>query len=465
MSVRAKVRKLRLLPLLAWAAAFGWLVRQARRRFGRPPRVWHCGFPMHMTRGMVRVDRLAGFPGGSLVSHVSLNPAYAMVTAADYDIVLGNEGCRADELHLATFRHLLRHADILVAYFDLQLATVQQPENTARLLARLRRLGVRVVLVPNGLDVVYDTGKKDVADLLDRLQRDYPAWRIREESGLLSRRVHAYAGQADLVVGGDSVTARFLPREDLRFKYFPIDTAAFTPRYQTHNRVPVIVHAPNHRHIKGTDYLLQALERLRAAGVPFELRLIEKVVPAEAVRQYVEADVIADQFFLGAYGVFALEGLALGKPVLTYLDQEHLGDPVFNLPIVNATPDNLERVLAVLLAIPELRERLGRAGRASVERYQSIAALAEVWRCLYHHVWWGEPLDLSGTTHFGPERKPRSFTEDPADPDFWPVPVDDLLPKIGECIAVASRERKRPEEVSERTPVAYASGSPNNERL
>jgi hypothetical protein len=133
---------------------------------------------------------------------------------------------------------------------------------------------------------------------------------------------------------------------------------------------------------------------------------------------------------MGAYGMFALEGLALGKTVLTYLDQEHLGDPVFNLPIVNTNPDNLDRVLAVLVQVPELRIRIGRAGREAAERYQSIEALAEVWTQLYNNVWWGKPLQLQKTRHFSTDRKSRSFTEDPSRADFWPVPVDDLMPEI-----------------------------------
>jgi len=165
-------------------------------------------------------------------------------------------------------------------------------------------------------------------------------------------------------------------------------------------------------------------------GIPMKLCLVEKVARSEALRLYAQADIIADQFCMGAYGMFALEGLALGKTVLTYLDQQTLGDPVFNLPIVNTNPDNLDRVLAVLLQVPELRLRLGRAGRAAVERYQSIGALAEVWTQLYQHVWLGKPLQLEKTRHFSPEREPRSFTENPASIDFWPVPVEDLMPQI-----------------------------------
>jgi hypothetical protein len=37
---------------------------------------------------------------------------------------------------------------------------------------------------------------------------------------------------------------------------------------------------------------------------------------------------------------------------------------------------------------------------------------------------------LESTRHFSPDRKARSFSEDPSDANFWPVPVDDLMPEI-----------------------------------
>jgi hypothetical protein len=54
-------------------------------------------------------------------------------------------------------------------------------------------------------------------------------------------------------------------------------------------------------------------------------------------------------------------------------------------------------VLAVLHAVPELRARVGAASRASVEKYQSFDAVAQVWTRIYRHVWWGEPLRLEQT--------------------------------------------------------------------
>lgn len=427
-----RLRKGRWLVRLGWASLAGWLVRHTRRITRYPPRVWHGTYPMHMNHAMVRADRLGGFPGGSVVTHTKLNPSYDLVTSADYDIVLDQSGFQSDELHLAAVCHLLWNADLFVTYFDTHFASPSRPQSTARTLRLLRAAGIRIVAMPNGLDVLQVDRRTFRFYSYADTRLDFPDWDLESDAPLVKARVDNFCRLSDLVIAPDSVLKRFLPRSDLTFKYFPAEVDRLPPHFPTLRETPLIVHAPNNRAAKGTKYLLSALERLRSDGMRFELQLIENMAREDAQKSYAEADIIADQFLVGAYGVFALEGLALGKPVLTYLDEEHLGDPVFNLPIVNANPDNLECVLAVLLAVPELRERLGRAGRAAVERYQCPEALAEVWAQIYRHVWWGEPLELETTRHFAAEREPRSFTEDPALAEFWPVAVEDLMPEI-EC--------------------------------
>ena len=389
-----------------------------------------------MIKEMVDVDRCAGFESSSIVYHSKLNSSYALVSEADFDIVVSDRGYRWDEMHWATLCHLLRYADIFVMFFDTRFSAPTQPEKTRFALGLLRCLGIRLIAIPSGLDVVYEDGKSSRFGFLERLKKDYPAWDLANDTAYIRRSIQSVCSKADFVVSGDAVCGRFLPREDLRFKYFPVKVQNLITTADTKTLRPRIVHAPNHRFIKGTDILIDATDRLRDAGLDFELQLVEKISHTDALRIYAEADIIADQFCVGAFGVFALEGLALGKPVLTYLDEEHLGDPVFNLPIVNTTSENLERVLRVLLVVPSLRERLGDAGRLAVERYQSQEALAEVWNQIYQYVWWNEPLGLERTQHFSSERTHRSFVEDPSFEEFWPVPVDDLMPQILRALGV-----------------------------
>jgi glycosyltransferase involved in cell wall biosynthesis len=416
---------------VAWAAAGGWAIRRVRRLLKRPPRIWRGMNGLHLIKWPVVADRHAGFRSRSFISSTGM--AYSLFRDEDFDVVCDKCGWGKDDWHWRGLIDLLMRADIRVAFFDSLFFSPHAWKANAWVLRLIRLVGIKTIMTPHGMDIFYRDGRVTRYDWVARAQQDYWAWDLREHRSLAARRTRLWCRYADLVVDADPTCSRFLPRRDVSFKWFPVDCDALRPSdladVSSHGR-PVVIHAPQHRMIKGTDYLLAAADRLKARGISMELRLIEKTSRHEALRLYAEAEIIADQFCMGAYGMFALEGLALGKTVLTYLDQEHLGDPVFNLPIVNANPDNLEQVLAALLAVPELRARIGRAGREAAKRYQSIEALAEVWAQLYRHVWWGEPLRLEETRHFSPERKPRSFTEDPAHGDFWPVPVDDLMPQI-----------------------------------
>ncbi len=195
-------------------------------------------------------------------------------------------------------------------------------------------------MAPHGADVSHQSRIVSRYGWTDRFSRDYPDWDETRHQITAERRIALFCEEADFVIGADSSLARFLPRNDLLFKYFPVDCEEIRSSDSTSNSRPIIAHAPNHRLTKGTDFLLQSVENLRGRGVELELMLVERIPHDEALYHYREADIIADQFCIGAFGMFALEGLALGKPVLTYLDQEHLGDPVFNLPLVNTNADN-----------------------------------------------------------------------------------------------------------------------------
>jgi glycosyltransferase involved in cell wall biosynthesis len=431
------IRLIRNLAALLFCSVTGSMLRWLRRRRGLPPRIWHGMFSSILTPPHVAADRAGGFPSRSIV--LRLVGTFELNRVEDYTRVLEAEGVKNHDLLWIGLFDLLLHGDIWVAFFDGLFYPVERKRENQFILGLLRRVGIRIVMVNYGGDVVSWHRNRGRYDWIERLQRDYPYWDIKGESARVVASIRLFCEYADFVCNADSSTDRMVPRRDLLFKYFPVDCEAIEPHYTTGNAVPAIIHAPQHRWVKGTDYVVAAAERLKSKGFELELRLIERVSHSQALTLYAEADVIADQFCIGAWGAFAQEGLALGKPVLTYLDQEHLRDPAFNLPLINTTPENIELVLAVLVSSRELRERLGRAGRSSVERYHSVEAIAAVWKVIYAHVWWRRPLALEQTDFFSTTRQARAVAEDPADPDFWPVPVDDLMPVIRSAIAKASR--------------------------
>jgi glycosyltransferase involved in cell wall biosynthesis len=131
----------------------------------------------------------------------------------------------------------------------------------------------------------------------------------------------------------------------------------------------VVMHAPTDRDVKGTRYVLAAIERLQAEGVAIRLDLIEGVPHTEVLRRLREADFVVDQLLLGWYGGFAVEAMALAKPVLCHIRE---GTPAENpfgaeLPIVRTTPDTLVERIRELAADREARARIGTASRAFVE--------------------------------------------------------------------------------------------------
>lgn len=128
-------------------------------------------------------------------------------------------------------------------------------------------------------------------------------------------------------------------------------------------RRPVVLHAPSSRWTKGTDRILPVLTELHDKQA-IELKLVEGV-PWEEMRELVRtADIVLDQFATGAYGTFAVEAMAAGRPVVAFLNEEMHARFGAHPPIVNATPGSLRKAIESLL---DDRERAVRVGAASVE--------------------------------------------------------------------------------------------------
>ncbi|MGW8823305.1 glycosyltransferase family 4 protein [Paenibacillus sp. JNUCC32] len=158
----------------------------------------------------------------------------------------------------------------------------------------------------------------------------------------------------------------------------------FNPVYPSKkNDKPLIIHAPTNTYLKGTEYVLEAIERLRKKKIPFDFRLIENVTHEEAIHSYRRADIIIDQLLQGSFGVFGLEGMALGKPVVCFIRDDLKRKYPPSLPIVNANPTTCYDVLKHLIKRPLLRHSIGLAGRKYVEKYYDSRNLAEELKLIY----------------------------------------------------------------------------------
>jgi glycosyltransferase involved in cell wall biosynthesis len=134
-----------------------------------------------------------------------------------------------------------------------------------------------------------------------------------------------------------------------------------------------VLHAPNHPQFKGTRYLEACIKQLQDEGYPVQLIQVTELGNEEAKEVYKQADIMADQFLIGWYGNFAVEAMALGKPVVAYIRKPEVYLPQgVECPIVNANPGTLRQALVTLIENPTLRYELGVKGRQYVEQVFSL---------------------------------------------------------------------------------------------
>ncbi|GAA3105149.1 glycosyltransferase involved in cell wall biosynthesis [Kribbella aluminosa] len=143
-----------------------------------------------------------------------------------------------------------------------------------------------------------------------------------------------------------------------------IDTFASTQPV-LEREVPVVLHAPSASALKGSVYVDPVLKDLDARGL-IKYQRVQDVPHKELAELVKSADIVVDQMLLGSYGVFACEAMAAGRVTVG-----HIADPVRNLlptdlPIAEATPDDLAEVIERLVAERDTARKLADAGPSFV---------------------------------------------------------------------------------------------------
>lgn len=273
-------------------------------------------------------------------------------------------------------RILGSHTHVLIDGFECLGGTLLgddiEPE-----IALLRRHGVRVGLVAHGSDV------RDPGAHLARFGESYfghvpPEWLELVGGRAARNRQIAAAFDGPVFVStpdllADLPQATWLPVVVEPDRWTAIPDLVERP-------VPRVLHRPSRSTppIKGTDVIEPVLEELHRRGV------IERVadpgqVPADEMPALVAgADIIVDQIRTGSYGVAAVEAMAAGRVVVGNLTADVRAAVDDEIPIVDATPDDLADVLTGLARDwPGLLAR-GAAGRAYAATWHSGSRSARV---------------------------------------------------------------------------------------
>lgn len=193
----------------------------------------------------------------------------------------------------------------------------------------------------------------------------------------------AYARGADARIVGSCDALRWVP--DAHVVPPGLDLREYAPAPPEDRPRPVVLHAPSSRRRKGTEHVIAACE-----GLDVELDIVEGLRHDEARRHYERADIVVDQLNAGWYGILALEAMALGKPVLSYLRDEAVEETEralgVDVPIVQVTKETLRDRIADLAGSPSERRRIGASSRAYVEQVhdadRGADRLIEIYRSL-----------------------------------------------------------------------------------
>jgi glycosyltransferase involved in cell wall biosynthesis len=262
-------------------------------------------------------------------------------TQADWDLKRPRSGLlRQQAVQWRAFARLLPQTDIFHFYFGL-------------------------TLVPKKLQfpILRATRRKSLFHFLGADIRDHPKERL------------TYGLKADARVVGSFAALRFIPFEA---EVLPpgIDLSRYEPVPPVERERVRIVHAPSHLEKKGTQWVVDACKQL-----PVDLDVVHGVLNEQALERYKQADIVVDQLLRDWHGVFSIEAMALGKPVVTSLDEDAVRQTEeafgIDVPIVRATKDDLVEKLRPLVESFEERKRLGRAGRAYVERVHDVERMTD----------------------------------------------------------------------------------------
>lgn len=155
-----------------------------------------------------------------------------------------------------------------------------------------------------------------------------------------------------------------------------IDLSKYKFIKETHNKKILIVHAPTSPEFKGTSYILKAIEELKAK-YDFDFKLVQGMSHDEATKIYQQADLIIDQILTGGYGVFAVESMAMGKPVISWISDFMKEKYPEELPIISANPDNVKEKIEYAIKNKDMLKEIGIRSRMYAEKYHDMNKISK----------------------------------------------------------------------------------------
>ncbi|KQC06464.1 MAG: hypothetical protein APR54_07215 [Candidatus Cloacimonas sp. SDB] len=245
--------------------------------------------------------------------------------------------------------------------------------------------GVKTVLLPYGSDV-QDLSLSRNLYFKHSMNKQYP--KHKNKRVLISKKIDLWTKYADHIISGCEWVDYMYYWDTLMLAHFSIDISIFSDfsnSKRLENKTMRILHAPNHRFIKGTDFLEKIVNELKTEGYLIDLMILQNVNNSQIINAMKTVDLVADQFIIGWYAMFAIEAMACKKPVLCYLREDLIdlyrkGGLIDNdeIPIINTDLFKIkEKIIWAYNNRDELK-KIGEKSREFVIRHHSIEYIGSI---------------------------------------------------------------------------------------
>lgn len=368
--------------------AFAAIARFSGSQSVQPRIVWGTD-PLMNNKYWARAMKQAGHKSVSVASDL-----FRMSEESDFDVVFGNSQ-KGSWGKLAKIVFLLR--TIYVMCWSLMRFDIFVLSCNGYIFHRLKLVGLnyrfenflftlagkKSVVIPFGADSYIYREIKSI-ELAHVLLWNYPKY--GKEQDAIERRVHYWTKHADVFIPGCMTPEGFGRWDVLTPSALCIDATEWRQSKKKSladgtNGGVVVTHAPNHRGVKGTEFIIEAIRVLQTEGLLVELRLIERQTNSEVKRilEY-ESDLHVDQIILNGYGLNGLEAMACGLPVVLNLEDGPY-TRIFRrwsfldeCPAVSSSPEEIINDLRFLIRNPQVRHALGEASRKYVKKHHDLEA-------------------------------------------------------------------------------------------
>jgi len=262
-------------------------------------------------------------------------------------------------------RKALRECDIFIFMFNTFYEDFSD-------LDKIKKKNKKIIFIfTGGHEIWYYAAKQDFEKFKMRILEinpDYYSKDVDLIKALMSIRMpEKYAD----VIYSIPMQGQLLLRPYKKF-VLPIQTHYITNNVSIQRDIPKIIHAPSSPVFKGTKYILEVINKLKSRNnIEFEFELIHNLSHEQAIKKYCECDIIINQVLAPSPGRLGLEGLALGKVMLTFLGRDfgYYEKIPEECPIIDVYPENLEKELIELIANKHLRQSIAEKGPNYIRKY------------------------------------------------------------------------------------------------